>query len=135
MGRVIHFEIPAHNPEKLVEFYKKVFSWEIQKYGEFAYWLVTTGPENEVGINGAILPKETEGVVEEPKQVFDAAHAINATITIDVPDLDESIKLVEQNGGNIVMEKWPVQGIGWQTYFQDPEMNLLGMMQSDPNAK
>lgn len=135
MGRVIHFELPARDPEKLVEFYKKVFGWEIQKYGDFAYWLITTGPQSEVGIDGAILPKETEGVVEEPKEVIDAAHAINATITIDVADLDESMKMVTENGGKIVMDKWAVPNIGWQAYFMDPEMNILGMMQSDENAK
>ena len=28
MNRPIHFEIPAENPEKAMEFYRKVFGWK-----------------------------------------------------------------------------------------------------------
>ena len=31
MSRVVHFEIPADDPERAVEFYKKVFGWKIDK--------------------------------------------------------------------------------------------------------
>ena len=39
MGRVIHFEIPAKSPEKLTGFYKDVFGWTFQKWGDMDYWL------------------------------------------------------------------------------------------------
>ncbi|HPT75026.1 MAG TPA: VOC family protein, partial [Methanomassiliicoccaceae archaeon] len=55
MPRVIHFEIPAEDPERAVEFYKKVFGWKIDKWeGPIDYWLVMTGENDEPGINGAI---------------------------------------------------------------------------------
>jgi len=55
---VIHFEIPADNPERTVDFYRKVFGWKIDKWGGPAnYWLVKTGAEKEPGINGAITEK------------------------------------------------------------------------------
>jgi len=28
MNRVVHFELPADNPERAVEFYKKAFGWQ-----------------------------------------------------------------------------------------------------------
>jgi len=38
-----------------VKFYKAVFGWEIDKWGgPQDYWVVTTGPQSELGINGAI---------------------------------------------------------------------------------
>ena len=58
MSKVIHFEIPADDPERAVTFYKNVFDWEIQKWeGPMDYWLATAGPDDELGINGAIMPR------------------------------------------------------------------------------
>jgi len=52
MNRVVHFEICAENPEQLAEFYKNTFGWTVTKWdGPVDYWLVTTGSENEAGIN------------------------------------------------------------------------------------
>lgn len=35
-----------------------MFKWKIEKWDQFEYWLVTTGEDDELGINGAIMPKE-----------------------------------------------------------------------------
>lgn len=32
-NRVVHFEIPCMNPEKTIEFFKKVFDWKIERFG------------------------------------------------------------------------------------------------------
>ncbi len=32
MARVIHFEIAADSPEKIVDFYKSAFEWKIEKW-------------------------------------------------------------------------------------------------------
>ena len=32
MSRVIHFEIPAGDPERAANFYRKVFGWKIEKW-------------------------------------------------------------------------------------------------------
>ena len=58
MIRVIHFEIPADNPDWMVKFYQSVFDWEINKWeGPMDYWLATTGPDDQPGINSAIMPR------------------------------------------------------------------------------
>jgi len=55
MPRVIHFEIPADNPDRAVEFYKQVFGWKFDKWqGPQDYWLITTG-KGEPGIDGGML--------------------------------------------------------------------------------
>ncbi len=33
MPKVIHFELPADDPERAVAFYEKVFGWTINKWG------------------------------------------------------------------------------------------------------
>jgi predicted enzyme related to lactoylglutathione lyase len=122
MPRVVHFEIDAEKPERVMKFYEKVFDWKIEKWkGPIEYWLIMTGNEKEPGIDGG-LSKRTEG---EPSTVN----------TIDVPSLDEYIKKVKSNGGIITRPKMAVPGVGWMAYFKDTEGNVFGMMQSDPSAK
>ena len=79
MPRVVHFELPADDPQRAVGFYEKVFGWTITKWeGPFDYWLVTTGSDDELGINGAITPRMV------PEQV--------TTDTIGVECVDNSLK-------------------------------------------
>jgi len=53
MPRPTHFEIPSDNPERAISFYEAVFGWKFQKWeGPMPYWLITTGPDSEPGING-----------------------------------------------------------------------------------
>lgn len=61
---VAHFELYGDNPEKLGEFYKGVFGWEIKDSGVPGqpYWLIRTVPVNEKsaptqpgGINGGLM--------------------------------------------------------------------------------
>lgn len=122
MPRVVHFEVDAKNPERAVKFYEKTFGWKIEKWaGPVDYWLITTGPKKEPGIDGG-LSKRTE---KEPSTVN----------TIDVPNLEDYVKKVKANGGKIVRPKRAVPGVGWMAYFEDPEGNAWGMMQTDPNAR
>jgi predicted enzyme related to lactoylglutathione lyase len=122
MPRVVHFEIDASRPEHAVRFYEKVFGWKIEKWeGPVEYWLITTGKEKEPGIDGG-LSRRTDA---EPSTVN----------TIDVPSLDEFIRKVESNGGRIIRPKRAIPGVGWIAYFEDPEGNIWGMMESDKSAK
>ena len=108
--------------QKTISFYEKVFGWKFQKWdGPMDYWLIMTGDEDEPGIDGG-LGYEEEGF---PKVVN----------TIDVDDIDEVIKKIENNNGEIVRPKHAVPGVGWMAYFKDSEGVLSGVMQSDPNAK
>ena len=121
MSRVVHFEIPADDPQRLIGFLEKVFGWRIEKWdGPMDYWLVMTGKKGEAGIDGGINRRGQGNSM-----------VVN---TVDVADLDEMIDKVEKHGGQIVLPKMPVPTVGWMAYFKDPEGNIHGMMQSDPNA-
>ncbi len=121
MPRVVHFEIPADDPERAIAFYETVFSWKFQKWeGPFDYWLITTGPAEEPGIDGGLAKRKDPATVTEN--------------TIDVPSLDEAVTAIEAKGGTVIRPKAAVPGVGWLAYCQDPEGNVFGMMQSDPNA-
>ncbi len=122
MPRIVHFEIPAADPDRAAEFYSKVFDWKIQKWeGPVDYWLATTGEEGSPGINGGLMRKggPVEGIVN----------------TLDVDDLDAYLARVDEAGGSLLVPKMAVPGVGWMAYCKDSEGNPFGMMQADPEAK
>jgi len=121
MGRVIHFEIPADNPERASAFYTKVFGWKFEKWGGMDYWLVKTGEDGQPGINGGMMPKQKP--------------TVGTTNTIGVESVDKSVKAVQDAGGKLVMGKTPIPTVGYFAYLEDTEGNLFGVMQADPNAK
>src|SRR5436305_5798627 len=59
MSRVIHFEIQADDPDRAERFYTEVFGWATTRIGgPMDYRLVTTGPDDQPGINGAIMKRQ-----------------------------------------------------------------------------
>ena len=121
MARLIHFEVPASDPERAVSFYQDVFDWEINKWdGPQEYWLIKTGEAPEPGIDGAIT-RRSEGF----------SSVVN---TVGVASVDEVVGKVEANGGTVVMPKMAVPTVGWLAYCADPEGNMFGIMESDPNV-
>jgi uncharacterized protein len=122
MNRVIHFELGADTPERAAKFYGAVFGWKADKWaGPQEYWLITTGPNEEPGINGGIMRHQDA----QPRTVN----------TIGVTSVDEFAEKVVQNGGQVVVPKMPIPGVGYQAYCLDTEGNLFGIHQSDPSAK
>ncbi|UCF70534.1 MAG: VOC family protein [candidate division WOR-3 bacterium] len=127
MPRVIHFEIYADDPGRAIRFYSSLFGWKIEKWqGPLDYWLVYTG-EGEPGIDGAIMRRE------EPLRGGDGVVAY--VCTIGVKSIDSYIDKVESNGGQIIVQKQPVPGIGWFVQCKDTEGNLFGLMEEDRNVR
>ena len=54
-ARVTRFEIHASEPQKLMKFYEALFGWRFHKEGPMGYWVVTTGPTSEPGIDGGLV--------------------------------------------------------------------------------
>lgn len=122
MPRVIHFEIPADDPDRASTFYQKVFGWKFQRWeGPMEYWLVETGPAAQPGINGGLARRQ--------------APTSSTVNVLDVESVDDTIARVGKAGGKTVMPKSAVPGIGWVAYFTDTEQNVFGVMQADPGAK
>jgi len=127
MPRVVHFEIHAGDPERAVSFYTTLFDWQFQKWeGPMDYWLVITGPADQPGINGGLIRRQGE---------IDGQAVIAYVCTVDVADVDASTNTATANGGQVVVPKMPIPGVGWLVYCKDTEGNIFGMMQADTNAQ
>jgi uncharacterized protein len=126
MHRVIHFEIHADNPTRAVEFYQKLFGWEITKWdGPMEYWLVKTGPDGQPGINGGLIKRQGK---------IDGTAVIAYVCTVDVASVDAAVKKIGSLGGTMVVPKMPIPGMGWLAYGKDTEGNIFGIMEHDPKA-
>jgi len=113
---IVHFEIPANNPETLKTFYSKLFGWKIEKaQGPMEYWLITTAPEGQ-GVNGGMMKKEM------PEQ-----KPLNY---IWVESVDEYSKKVQKLGGKVIMPKQEVPEMGWFAIALDPEGNVFGILET-----
>lgn len=125
MGRLVHFEIPADDPQRAIDFYEAVLGWSAQRYdAEVPYWLVSTGDESEPGINGAVMPRE-EGATSGAK----GPRAFVCTAQVD--DIDAALKSVEDNGGRYDGQRMTIPGVGEHAYVLDTEGNTFGLLQPD----
>jgi hypothetical protein len=120
MSRVVHFEFATSDPALEVEFFRSLFGWESQQWGDQDYWLVDTG-KDEVGINGAIMPLNT---TDQPRVVN----------TIGVENLDASIEKATAAGATVAVEKQEVPNVGWTAYMLSPTGILFGMIESMPGG-
>jgi predicted enzyme related to lactoylglutathione lyase len=122
MGRIVHFDITAENVERARDFYERIFGWKFTKWeGPMEYWLVSTGPEDEPGINGGL--SRSDGA---------DAQIVN---TAEVRSIDQTLDAIIKAGGKIVQPKAPIPGVGYFAQCTDTEGILFGIMQSDPKAK
>lgn len=120
MNRPVHFEIHVPDPTAARAFYEAVFGWKFQAWeGPQEYWLVTTG-KDEPGINGGLM-RSRDG---QPRTVN----------TIQVASVDDATARIKANGGQIVVEKMPIPGVGWLAYCTDPGGAIFGVMHPDPEA-
>ena len=127
MARAVHFEIHASNPQSLIDFYSTLFGWSFNKWDGGDYWMIHTGPDDQPGINGGLMPRR--GPVPE------ANAPVNAfVITVDVDDVDDAVSYARAHRGSIAVPKTAVPGIGWLAYLKDPDGNIFGVMQTDTQA-
>jgi len=123
-GKVVHFEIPADNLERAKAFYQNAFGWQINQYPGMEYHMVGTTPVDQKtqmptepgAINGGMTKRSNE--------------VKSTVITVDVADIDSSLKSIEKLGGKVVQNKQPVGDMGFTAYFRDTEGNIVGLWQS-----
>lgn len=121
MARVVHFEFAVNDPVRAIAFYENVLGWKVMKWeGPVDYWLLTTGEQDQPGIDGALMRRQD-----------DWPDVIN---TIDVEDLEATVAAAEANGGKRVTPRSVVPGVGYMSYVIDSEDNIFGLMQSAPTA-
>lgn len=113
-NRVVHFEIPANEPEKLTKFYSALFGWKFNKAPMPGpeYWLCDTG-SGEPGINGAVMQRQSP---QQPWMNY-----------VDVASIDAALETATKLGAQIALPKMPVPGVGAVAAIIDPQGNICGL--------
>jgi predicted enzyme related to lactoylglutathione lyase len=124
---VVHFEIPADQPERAVKFYKELFGWKFEHMaGPMDYWMVQTvasdaeGHPTRPGVNGGIMRRMTPG--QTPVNY------------IGVASVDEFVRKAEELGAKVVVPKMPVPEMGWFAHLADTEGNVFAIWEPDLHA-
>ena len=127
MPRVVHFEIQAEQPQRAIEFYSAVFGWQFPEWME-GYWGVITGTEGEAGIDGGLMPRRSSApAYGAPTNAF--------VCTVGVDDVEAYAEKVTGAGGEVVVPRMSIPGVGYSIYCQDTEGNIFGLYQDDPTAE
>ena len=103
-------------------FYETVFGWRFEPWGPPGFYLIHTGDEKDPGVQG-LMHKRREPVNGTGMTGFEC--------TIEVRNIDDTIRAIETSGGKIVMAKFHIPTVGTGVYFNDPEGNFVGAMQPE----
>ncbi|MDQ3021513.1 MAG: VOC family protein [Bacteroidota bacterium] len=109
---ITHIEIPAPDLAKAVSFYSKIFKWKIEIINENSYAYFIIGNTNTGGgLDSSLKPSEGKHGVQ---------------VVIDVDDIDQTLKKIEDEGGSVTMAKTEIAGgHGFYACFIDPNKNHL----------
>ena len=123
MPTIVHFDLPADEPERARKFYEALFGWKFQAPpGMDNYFLVeTTARDGSKGLAGGM-----------GKRMLPEQRILNY---VGVDSLDESMAKAEELGAKVASPKMAVPGWGWLATIQDTEGNLIGLWQEDKSAQ
>lgn len=127
MNPVVHFEMPAEDRQRMMDFYSKTFGWQMQQLGSEMndYVVATTTETDELGgrpknpgaINGGFYQKGTTPETQAP------------SVVISVEDVHAHVQKIKDAGGTITAEPMEIPGVGLYAGFRDTEGNYLSILQ------
>jgi predicted enzyme related to lactoylglutathione lyase len=113
------FELPATDPRRLAEFFRRVFGWSSREVAwDGPAYLRLEPPDPGRPAGGGILDRAGgEALVDR----------LTVTIRIEGEDLATTLERVAAAGGTVVLEPTPVGELGSYARFLDPEGNSFGL--------
>jgi hypothetical protein len=125
---VVHFEIHASEPQRLVDFYSELLGWTFTQFGEMPYWAIDTGegamgPDRPGrGINGGLTQRQGN-----PPERGAPVNGCNVVVGVD-GSVDEVFQKGLDLGGTEALPLADMQGIGRVGYLLDPDGNVFGLI-------
>jgi uncharacterized protein len=119
MGKkIVHFEIPVSDVEKMSKFYSDLFDWKVSKQDMpgMDYWMIETTGQGPEHLAGGMYVKS--GETDKPR------------FYVEVDEIDSHTDRFKQAGGTILVEKQEVPGYGYSVLGTDPEGNVVGLFQT-----
>lgn len=111
---IVHIEIPLKDTKEAAEFYGKLFGWKIEEMADMDYIMFDT----DNGLGGGF-----------PKIDGEMYRGNDAIFYIQSDDVEATLSEIEKAGGQTLLGKTEIPGMGWFAFFADPSGNRVGLYQ------
>ncbi len=120
----VYFDLSVNDLPSARTFLERVFGWQFEQFPmPFAYYRITAGPADEVGIDGGI------------GAIANATDPPMTVLTLPVSDLKPMIAKVEANGGKILGPILDIPGVGQHVTCLALGGLSFGLLQTFDTAK
>lgn len=127
---VVHFEIHASEPQRLIDFYSELLGWTFTQWGDTPYWTIDTGDgaignttgTPGAGINGGLTQRQGP-----PPEAGAPVNGCNFVVGVD-GSVDDLMRRGIELGATEASAAEDMEGIGRGGYLLDPDGNLFGML-------
>lgn len=117
--------MPYKDSSRVTEFYSKVFGWEMSNLGPVMNDYILAGTTETVNmqstkageINGGFFPSSDD-------------NNKYPLVTIQVEDIEEAMKMVKENGGEVLGQPVAIPGVGKYVAIHDSEGNRASLLQA-----
>lgn len=125
MSPVVHFELPYKVGIRIRKFYEEVFGWQTEclgpKMGDYILATTALGDVNTDApagaINGGFFPFKPDWPDQLP------------SIVIAVQNIEQSMILIEEKGGQVLGQPYEIPGTGHYVSFRDTEGNRISILE------
>jgi predicted enzyme related to lactoylglutathione lyase len=108
---IVHLEISAKDRLALANFYADLFGWEVRDFADMNYTTLGIG-NKETGLGIMNATDEAPGGV---------------SFYIESTDLEGDLAAIVKKGGEVLMPRMDVEGVGSMAFFRDPAGNVLAL--------
>ena len=125
---VVHFEIHASEPQRLVDYYGQLLGWRFTQFGDMPYWAIDTGDgaigmnTPGSGINGGLTQRQGPA-----PQRGAPVNGCNVVVGVD-GNIDDVFRKGLELGGSEALPLSDMAGIGRVGYLLDPDGNVFGLI-------
>ena len=125
---VVHFEIHASEPQRLIDFYTELLGWKFTQFGDLPYWSIETGDGSigmnspGRGINGGLTQRQGPA-----PQTGAPVNGCDFVVGVD-GSVDDLFAKGLALGGTEALALSDMAGVGRVGYLLDPDGNVFGLI-------
>jgi predicted enzyme related to lactoylglutathione lyase len=125
-GTVAHFAVNADDDTATKAFYEALFGWTFQPWGPPSFFHIRRGDGDLPGPIGALQAR---------RELEAGLRMTGFECTVAVDDIDAAVEAARAHGGEVLMDKTTIVGVGDLAFLKDPSGNVVGAMRYDDRAE
>jgi hypothetical protein len=117
---IVFWELASHDMEKSVQFFRDVFGWQIDFNDRLAFYIIPESTPKNGSVEGGVF------TLKRAKLPF-------LTLYIQVDDIENKVKLIEEKGGFVTEGPREIPGGSKICLFNEPSGVTFAMIQPKPS--